>query len=261
MGNRALSKKKQNNFSYGCYRVIRWLVWLFYPKMKVTGTEHLPEEACIIVGNHGQMNGPICAELYIPKKRAIWCAYQMMKWREVPAYAYQDFWSGKPKYIRWFYKLLSYVITPFSVCVFNNAHTIPVYHDQRLLATFRQSMDALSEGTSVVIFPECGEGYNHIVNRFQEKFIDTARLYCKRSGKAVCFVPMYIAPAQRRICFGEPIPFDPDAGIESQRKEICQYLMEEITRLAEALPVHKVVPYANIPRSQYPKNIPEETKR
>ena len=77
MGNRALSKKKQNYFSYGCYRVIRWLVWLFYPKMKVTGTEHLPEEACIIVGNHGQMNGPICAELYIPKKRAIWCAYHL----------------------------------------------------------------------------------------------------------------------------------------------------------------------------------------
>ena len=51
------------------YRIIKWLIWLFYPKMKVMGQEHLPEEPCIIVGNHTQMNGPICAELYCPDKQ------------------------------------------------------------------------------------------------------------------------------------------------------------------------------------------------
>ena len=37
------------------YRIIKWLIWLFYPKMKVMGQEHLPEEPCIIVGNQTQM--------------------------------------------------------------------------------------------------------------------------------------------------------------------------------------------------------------
>ena len=87
------------------YRVIRRLVRLFSPRFRVAGTENLPEEPCVIVGNHSQMYGPIAGELYTPGKHYIWCAGEMMHRKEVPAYAYQDFWSGKPKALRWFYKL------------------------------------------------------------------------------------------------------------------------------------------------------------
>ena len=45
------------------YRIIRWLVRLFYPKTKLSGTEHLPDEASVIVGNHTQMIGPIVEEI------------------------------------------------------------------------------------------------------------------------------------------------------------------------------------------------------
>jgi len=81
---------KKSRFSYGCYRVIRWLVWLFYPKIKVEGQENLPEGGCILVGNHAQMHGPVCGELYVPGDRAIWCNWEMMVLKEVPVYAYQD---------------------------------------------------------------------------------------------------------------------------------------------------------------------------
>lgn len=103
------------------YRFIKWLVWVFYPEIEVVGTENLPQEPVMAVGNHTQMNGPIACELYYPGNRYTWCAGQMMHLKEVPAYAYQDFWSEKPTYIRWFFKLLSYIIAPLSVCVFNNA--------------------------------------------------------------------------------------------------------------------------------------------
>ena len=33
------------------YRVIKWLVKLFYPKMEVRGTEQLPDEPVVFVGN------------------------------------------------------------------------------------------------------------------------------------------------------------------------------------------------------------------
>ena len=35
-------------------------------------------------------------------------------------------------------------------------------------------------------------------------------------------------------------------------------LMDEITQMAVALPEHTVVPYPNIPKKAYPKNIPLE---
>jgi len=54
---------------YALYKFVKWLVWLFYPKMEVVGTENLPEEPALVVGNHTQMNGPIACELYFPGNR------------------------------------------------------------------------------------------------------------------------------------------------------------------------------------------------
>ena len=253
--------KKRNGVSYICYRVIRFLVWVFYPRITVEGLENLPDESCIIVGNHTQMNGPICGELYFPGKRKIWCAHEMMYLKEVPAYAFQDFWSGKPKYIRWFYKVLSYIIAPICCCVFNNANTIPVFRDTRLLSTFKQTVAALDDGHNVIIFPECYEPHNHIVYQFQDRFIDVAKLYYKRTGKAVCFVPVYIAPKLKKMYLGKPIRFYPEEPIEQQREKICDYLMDAVTQIAVGLPLHTVVPYPNLPKKDYPLNIPKEADR
>ena len=240
------------------YKVIRWLVWLFSPKYKLVGAEKLPDEPCVIVGNHSQMYGPIAGELYIPGKHCVWCAGEMMRREEVSAYAYQDFWSGKPKGTRWFYKILSHLITPLCVLIFNSAHTVPVYHDTRLITTFRESIAKLKEGYSMVIFPEHYDEHNNIVHDFQDKFIDLARFYYKKTGKELSFVPLYVAPRLDTLFFGEPMRFRADAPIEEERKRLCAYLMDAITDIAVAQPEHTVIPYPNVPKRLYPKNIPLE---
>ena len=240
------------------YKVIKWLVKVFYPQIEVVGTEHLPDEPVMVVGNHTQMNGPIACELYFPGNRYTWCAGEMMHLKDVPAYAYKDFWSNKPKYIRWFYKLLSYIIAPLSVCVFNNAQTIGVYHDARIISTFKQTVQRLQEGASVVIFPEHDIPHNHIICQFQDKFIDIAKLYYKRTKRELAFVPLYIAPTLKKMYLGKPIRFCADNPMEEERKRICEYLMKEITEIAVSLPEHTVVPYNNVPKKDYPSNIPKE---
>lgn len=249
-----MSERKASPF----YRPIKWLVKTFYPKTVVVGAENLPCEPVLIVGNHSQMHGPIACELYMPGKRYTWCAGEMMHRKEVADYAFRDFWSKKPRYIRWFYRLLSYIITPFSVCVFNSAQTIGVYHDARILSTFKDTVAKLQQGANVVIFPEHEVPYNHIVYQFQDKFVDIAKLYYKRTGKALSFVPLYIAPALKTMYLGKAIAFSPDAPMEQERKRICAYLMEAITSMACALPEHRVVPYPNIPKKDYPSSRPKE---
>ena len=243
------------------YRFILWGLRVVYPKMEIIGMEKLPDEPVVIVANHTQMNGPIACELNFPRNRYTWCAGQMMNLKEVPAYAYQDFWSRKPRYIRWFFRLASYAIAPLSVIVFNNANTIPVYRDARILTTLRTTMDRLAEGANVVIFPECDEEYNNILYQFQEGFIDVARLYLKKTGRELCFVPMYIAPKLRQMHFGNPVRFCSETPIEQERRRICGIMMEEITQIASSLPLHTVVPYRNMPKRDYPKNIPIEVKK
>lgn len=241
---------------YRLFVFIKWMVKLCYPKMQVVGGENLPQEPVIIVGNHCQMNGPIVGELYVPGQPYIWCAGEMMHKEDVPEYAFRDFWSGKPKWIQPFYRLLSHLIAPLSECIFTNARTIGVYHDARILSTFKNTVKRLQEGESVVIFPEHEEGYNHILCRFQDKFIDIARLYHKKTGKELSFVPMYIAPKLKTLYLGKPIRFQAAEPMDAERDRICQYLMEQITAIAVSLPAHTVVPYRNIPKKDYPSNIP-----
>ncbi len=240
------------------YRVIRWLVWLFSPKFKVVGAANLPSDPCVIVGNHSHMYGPIAAELYTPVRHSTWCTYEMMDRKEVPAYAFQDFWSGKPKWTHWYYRLLSRMIAPLSELIFTNAHTVPVYYDARVRGTFRETEKQLESGSSIVIFPERYEVRNNIINSFQDHFVDFARLYFRKTGKELSFVPMYLAPALKTVYYGEPVTFDSGNDLEDERVRICESLMDSITDIAVSLPKHRVVPYPNIPKSQYKYNIPLE---
>lgn len=240
------------------FKCIKALVRLFYPKLEVVGAENLPDEPALIVGNHTQMHGPIACELYFPVNRYTWCAGPMMHLKEVPAYAYADFWSQKPKSVRWFFKILSYLIAPLSVCVFNNAQTVPVYRDARLRTTFRKTEECLESGASVVIFPEHDVPYNHILCEFQDKFIDVAKIYHRKTGVELCFVPMYLAPKLRKMYLGKPIRFCAENPIAQERERIRKYLMEEITEIACSLPRHTVIPYRNIPKKYYSVNIPDE---
>lgn len=240
------------------YRLIRWLARSFSPKYTVHGSENLPAEPAVIVGNHSQMQGPIAAELYLPRPRYTWCIAEMMVLREVPAYAFQDFWSRKPRSVRWFFRLASYLIAPISVLVFTNANTIPVYHDRRLLSTFKLSEECLEKGMDVVIFPEEDTPHNQIVYQFQDGFVDVAKRHYRKTGEALAFVPMYLSPRLGELHLGEPVYYDPEVPAAEERERIAGILMERITQMALALPAHTVVPYRNVAKSEYPLSKPEE---
>lgn len=242
------------NKTYPLFRIIKWLIKVCYPKITIEGLHNLPDTPSVIVANHSQMHGPIAGEIYFPKNSMIWCAGQMMHLKDVPKYAFEDFWSQKPKYTHPFYKLLSYIIAPLSVVIFKNARTIGVYHDTRILSTFKATIKMLQQGKHIVIFPEHNKTYNNIIYDFQDKYIDIAKLYFKKTGKKLNFVPMYIAPKLKKVYIGKPIKYKGDAPISEERREITQYLMREITNIARDLPRHKVIPYRNIPKKHYPYN-------
>ncbi len=236
------------------FKFLRKLIRVFYHKRTFYGLQNLPDEPSLIISNHAQMNGPLTSEMFFPAKKYIWCIGQMMKLKEVPAYAYTDFWSLKSKYTRWIYKIVSYLIAPIASYVFNRADTIAVYKDARVIHTYRETITKLEEGANIIIFPECSTEYNHIINEFQDKFVDTARFYYKKTGKTLSFVPMYNAAKLKKVVIGKPIKYNPNIPIDEQRKIICDYLKEEITNLALELPVHRVVPYSNIKRRAYQKS-------
>lgn len=236
------------------FKFVRFCISIFYKKPEYTGIENIPNEPCIIIGNHAQMYGPLSVELYFPTNKYMWCIGNLMVLKETPAYAYKDFWSKKPKATRWFYKIIAYLLAPLLHYLMSRADTLAVYHDTRIISTFKTTVNKLKEGNNVITFPESATSYNNIVNDFHEKFVDVARLYVKSAKKSIKFVPMYNAPELKTVVFGKPIEFNPEKPIDEHRKEICDYLKTEITNLAKQLPKHKVVPYANISKRKYLTN-------
>ena len=129
-----------------------------------------------------------------------------------------------------------------------------MYHDARVMATFRESVHKLKDGDRLVIFPECYDEHNHIVHAFRDRFIDLGRMYHRQTGRALSFVPLYVAPALKTLYFGEPILYDPAASGDAERTRISGALMDAVTALAVALPPHTVVPYPNLPKRAWTKN-------
>lgn len=227
------------------YKVIRGLVTLFYKKRELIGLEYITDEPSIIVGNHAQIHSPIVSEIFFKFNRKTWCIGNVMNKKDFIIHAKNDFWIDKPKSIRWFYYLLAYLIAPIASSVFNSAEVIGVYKDTRIIKTFKETINELKAGNNIVIFPECPESYNNIVNEFQDKFVDVAWLYYKNTGKCLSFIPMYNAVRLKKVIFGKPIVYNPNIEIAENRKLITEYLKDEITNLALSLPPHKVVQYLN----------------
>lgn len=253
-----MNDKKESLLFRFMIRVIRRV----YPVPEISGTENLPNEPCLIVSNHAKTHGPIISQLYFPDDSYTWCASQVMHLADFPGYAFEDFWSYKPKWSHWFWHVLSYLIAPFGVSLMKNAHTIETFTDNRILSTFRNTVKALQEGNHVIIFPEFKENYNHILNRFHDGFINVAKLYYKKTGQALQLVPMYIAPALKKTVIGQPIRFCPENPIDEERTRLSEELMRRITYLAEGLPLHRVIPYDNkIPMKDYPFNTYEGVSR
>lgn len=247
--NKSNTKKKKPLF-----RFLKFSVGCFYKKRKLLGLENIPDQECIIVGNHAQMHGPLVSELQFPYKKKIWATGKLMDKTEASQYCFEDFWGYKPKRSQWFYKGLAKAVSPICVYILSNADTIPVYKDTKVISTFKRTVETLKDGSKVIIFPECHTPYNNIINDFQENFVDVAKLYYKNTQKELFFVPMYNAPKIKTIIFGEPIKYDCTKDINKQRKAICDYLKTQITNLAQSLPVHTVIPYANISKKKYPKS-------
>ncbi len=226
----------------------------FYKKTQLQGLENLPDTPSIIIGNHAQAHGPLIAELKFPFKKKMWYNSELEDKTKYPEYAMNDFWRYKPRRMRWFYRAISRMTTWIFPCLLKEIEGIPVYRDSRVILTFKRTIESLNERYHVVIFPEKHQEYNNVVNEFQKGFVDLAKLYFKKTGKLLSFVPLYNAPKLKKAVFGKPIVFNPNLPLEEERSRICDYLKANITELAESLPPHTVVPYANIHKRKYPKS-------
>ncbi|MBR6530481.1 MAG: hypothetical protein IKT43_03600, partial [Clostridia bacterium] len=194
--------------------------------------------------NHSQAHGPIVSQITFPSSVYTWCISEMLDKHKAGDYMYDTFWAPPGRHLK-FFRVFSTLIAPLCALLFTEANTVPVYLDKRLLTTFKKSISLLQDGKQLIIFPETEVADNAIVNRFHEPFVDLGKLYYKKTGKRLAFVPTYICPERREIHTGKPVFYDPKNTPEEERTRITRYLSEQICETARSLPTHTVVPFLN----------------
>ena len=196
-----------------------------------------PDNPIVFLGNHAEIYGPIASALCIPVPVRFWVISRMMfNKHDVRVYLYENTFSKKtflPVFLR---KLLAWFLGWLSVNVMNSLRAIAVYRDSpvKLRQTLRDSVEALSEGDNLMIFPEHPEGkyVKGGISELSPGFMMLAEAWWKKSGKKLRIMPVYANREQRTFTFGEEIVYHPENGYASEQERILKEAYVQMVRLS-----------------------------
>ncbi len=226
------------------YNVVKTIAKLVYPKRIVQYQEKISEPA-VFIANHSGILGPVVAELYIDLPKRIWTISDLLNRETASNYAFHDFYNGRSKKNKSLWRIISSLTITFFRPIFdgNENYILVNRSNMRIKDTFSESIAALENGQSVLIFPECHRRHNEFINELSDGFISIARLYHSKTGKDLKFYPTYMPKNIRVICIGKPIIYNSDNNKIEEKKRVVKELKNAITELATQLRPHETIPY------------------
>ena len=197
-----------------------------------------PDNPIVFLGNHAEIYGPIASALCFPVPVRFWVISKMMfRKKEVCAYLYENTFSKKtylPVFIR---KMLACYLGWLSVNVMNALRAIAVYRDSpmKLRQTLRESVEALSQGENLMIFPEHPEGkyVKGGISELSPGFLMLAEAWWKKTGKKMRMMPVFANREKRTFTFGEEIVYEPENGYASEQERILEEAYRQLSDLSE----------------------------
>ena len=235
-------KRHKNRF--GVKLIIALLRPLYYHK--VVGKEHLrglEDGTMVLVCNHGELYGPVVANLYIPVTFRPWTIAEMMNRDVIIEHMYQGTMMRQKWLPESWKRPILRMITPLLLWVFNSLEAIPVYRNnpRKLIGTFRETIDAMQAGDNILLFPENDTGHAvgergyalEGVGRLFTGFAMIAPLYYAKTKKKAVFVPVYASKKTRTVCIGQGIEYRPDNGANDEKMRIVNGLLSQMQAMYE----------------------------
>ncbi len=235
------------------YGIVNFIAGFIYKKRKVVFSDGSsnPSEPAIFIANHSGILGPVVMQKYLKVPKKVWVTSGMTSKANSTNYFFHDMLVGRSsenkKKTRKTAKLIVNLVQPL---IKKNKRFIVVNKSSKaLLNTFKESLNTLISGKSLVIFPEKHLRYGKYVHSFHQGFVDIARLYYNKTGKNISFYPVYIGNKLKTINVGEPVKFDEKLKRKEAGEKISLELQDRIEKLGASLPEHEVIPY--VPQSFY----------
>lgn len=241
--NGVVVKRHKNRF--GVRLIITLLRPLYYHK--VIGKERLngyEDGSMILICNHGEIYGPVVANLYIPIDFRPWVLDKMMDEQAIVEHMYYGTME-RQKWLpeRWKRPLIR-LITPLFMWIFHSLDAIPVHRGQpkELIQTFRQTLDAMQAGDNILLFPENADEHEEGksgfvrdggVGQLYTGFAMIAPMYWAKVHKRAVFVPIYASKKQRTLTIGYGIKYNPENNAGAEKQRIVDELLAAMQRMAD----------------------------
>ncbi|MGN1387824.1 MAG: glycerol acyltransferase [Bacillus sp. (in: firmicutes)] len=217
------------------YRVFRTITRLFYPSYQPENTD-TDTHSVVYVSHHEHFRGPLSIMLWTEKPIHIWalsafyeqptCCKQIVQYPFVKRFG----WNEKAALI--ICLPLSYIIS----ALVRSANAIPVYRGSReIVKTFRQSVDALSKGDNILIFPDVHyDNRSPIIGEIDPGFLHLEKYYYRKTKKHLTFIPVYASKSQKKIVQGKPIAFQDGVDFKIEQERVKEALHSSLIQLATA---------------------------
>ena len=235
-------KRHKNRF--GVKLIIALLRPLYYHK--VIGKEHLrglEDGTMVLVCNHGELYGPVVANLYIPVTFRPWTIAEMMNRDVIIEHMYQGTMMRQKWLPESWKRPILRIITPLLLWVFDSLEAIPVYRNdpRKLIGTFRETIDAMQAGDNILLFPENDTGHAvgergyalEGVGKLFTGFAMIAPLYYAKTKKKAVFIPVYASKKTRTVRIGQGIEYQPDNGANDKKMRIVDGLLSQMQAMYE----------------------------
>ncbi len=192
-----------------------------------------PEEPCVYIVHHQNMNGPVHAVGLLPEQARLWVHYAFLK----RASCFEQFYGYTftkrfhwPKVFAWpVAGVLSLVIPP----VLNAFGAIPVHRSTGVFSTMRQSLVALENGESLIICPDVEySSASAKVGDVYTGYLGLEKLYFRQCGQHIHFVPLFVSKSKKALVAGTHVVFRPTADFKRESARVSAMLRTQINMLA-----------------------------
>lgn len=209
-------------------------VWrITHKKQPVYGMENIGELPAVFIGRHQNLYGPVEILSWVPMNFRVWTLYKFMTTKDCYKHYAESFYPRKG-FTPIGAKLRAAITAPFVAAFMRSMNGISVHRGQKnILDTFRQSVDAMGRGQSLLIMPERDyQDDSTDAGELYTGFVHLAQMYHRTTGKALSFYPVYPSRENGAIYVEKPIVFDPAKPFRAERDRIVEVLKRELSHRA-----------------------------
>jgi 1-acyl-sn-glycerol-3-phosphate acyltransferase len=222
------------NFYGLFFNILRSFVRKISPKYKIQ-VPYLSDGPVVFVSHHQNLFGPFVILLWFPKSLHAWMLHVFLD-RAACFKQYVDYtFTERFGWNKTLAKVCALPVSYFIATLLNSGRGIPVYRGSRkIIQTLTLSVEALKRGESIVIFPDTD--YSDSLGGMKEMyegFLYLEKYYRKRSGKHVCFVPLYASKNKHMIVADKEIYFRDEVDFNIERKYVAEKILDNLNELAK----------------------------